>query len=82
MRTNNTAQPPPRANTNTQGEQNQRQYEQHPAVKFAPPARASDDKYDVHPPLNNRESEPSKKEESRKEQPAKKDEKREPPKSK
>jgi len=84
VRTNNTAQPPARANTNSQGEQNQHQYEQHPAVKFAPPAKASDDKYDVHPPLNNsRASEPApKKEESRKEQPAKKDEKREPPKSK
>jgi Family of unknown function (DUF6600) len=84
VRTNNTAQPPARANTNSQGEQNQHQYEQHPAVKFAPPARASDDKYDVHPPLNNsRAPEPApKKEESRKEQPAKKDEKREPPKSK
>jgi hypothetical protein len=83
VRTNNTGQPAARANTNSQGEQNQHQYEQHPAVKFAPPARASDDKYDVHPPLNNsRASEPPKKEESRKEQPAKKDEKREPPKSK
>jgi len=91
VRTNNTAQAPARTtenspargNANTQGEQNQRQYEQHPAVKFAPPARASDDKYDVHPPLNNsRASEPPKKEDSRKEQPAKKDEKREPPKSK
>ena len=44
---------PPRGNANAQGEQ-PRQYDQHPAVKFAPPARASDDKYDVHPPLNNR----------------------------
>jgi hypothetical protein len=90
VRTNNTAQPtsrpaenpPARANTNAPNGL-QPQYEQHPAVKFAPPARASDDKYDVHPPLNNsRASEPPKKEESRKEQPAKKDEKREPPKSK
>ena len=79
MRTTNAAQPPARANTNTQSEQNQRQYEQHPAVKFAPPARASDDKYDVHPPLNNRASEPPKKEEQKKEQPAKAEEKRAPP---
>src|SRR4029077_12193749 len=43
VRTNNTAQaparttenPPARGNANTLGEQNQRQYEQHPAVKFA-----------------------------------------------
>jgi hypothetical protein len=79
MRTTNAAQPPARANTNTQSEQNQRQYEQHPAVKFAPPARASDDKYDVHPPLNNRASEPPKKEEQKKEQPAKAEEKWAPP---
>jgi hypothetical protein len=80
VRANNTSQPPARANTNAQGEQ--RQYDQHPAVKFAPPARASDDKYDVHPPLNNKPSEPPKKEDARKEQPAKNSgEKREPPKS-
>jgi hypothetical protein len=60
-----------------QGEQS-KQYDQHPAVKFAPPARASDDKYDVHPPLN-RTSEPPKKEEQKKEQPAKTEEKRAPP---
>ena len=40
------------------------QYEQHPSVKFAPPARASDDKYDVHPPLN-RASEPRKRKSKR-----------------
>jgi hypothetical protein len=65
-----------RGNANAQGEE-PRQYDQHPAVKFAPPARASDDKYDVHPPLNNRTSEPPKKEEQKKEQPAK--EKAQPP---
>jgi hypothetical protein len=85
VRTNNSAQPtgrpaenpPMRGNANAQGEQ-PKQYEQHPAVKFAPPARASDDKYDVHPPLN-RASEPPKKEEQKKEQPAKTEEKRQPP---
>ena len=85
MRTNNSTQPtgrpaenpPMRGNANAQGEQ-PKQYEQHPAVKFAPPARASDDKYDVHPPLN-RASEPPKKEEQKKEQPAKTEEKRAPP---
>lgn len=90
VRTSNTAQAPAwttdnsagRENPSAQGEQEQRQYEQRPGVKFAPPARATDDKYDVHPPLNNREPEPPKKEESRKEQPPTKEEKRESPKSK
>jgi hypothetical protein len=89
VRTNNNAQPAaratenlPRGNANASGEQTQRQSDQHPAVKFAPPAKASDDKYDVHPPLNNRASEQPKKEEPRKEQPTKKAETREPPKSK
>jgi len=89
LRTNNagqspmrTTENPPRGNANAPSEQPQPQYDQHPAVKFAPPARASDDKYDVHPALNNRASEPPKKEEARKEQPRKTEEKREPPKSK
>jgi hypothetical protein len=73
-----TSTAPARGDANAQGEQ-PRQYDQHPAVKFAPPARASDDKYDVHPPLNNRASEPPKKEEQKKEQPAKTEEKRAPP---
>jgi hypothetical protein len=31
------------------------QYDEHPAVRPAPPARARDSQYDVHPPLNQRQ---------------------------
>jgi len=58
------------ASENDQRRENQeREYQQHPAVKFAPPARATDDKYDVHPPLsNNKPAEQPKKEEPKKQE--------------
>jgi hypothetical protein len=40
---------PPRRQENRPAEQ-----QQHPAVKFAPPTKANDQMYDVHPPLNQR----------------------------
>ncbi len=40
--------------TQTREQDNRRAEQQHPAVKFAPPAKANDQMYDVHPPLNQR----------------------------
>lgn len=50
----NENQPKPEEKTNTpQGRQNQ------PQVKFAPPVKAKDSMYDVHPPLNQPHNEPA-----------------------
>ncbi len=65
-------QNPPSAQENTQTTEQRKNYtpqqrnpnvgqppaeqQQHPAVKFAPPTRAKDQMYDVHPPLNEQHS--------------------------
>jgi len=58
---NNNAQPAGRNNTNNNvnpfnRSQQQPQSEARPAMKFAPPVKARDENYDVHPPLNNRQT--------------------------
>jgi hypothetical protein len=45
--------------------------EQRPPVKFAPPARAKEENYDVHPPLNRKTEAPQQQQERRSEPPAK-----------
>lgn len=59
--------PERRANPNPPNEKAQPEYQQHPAVKYAPPTKAKDNMYDVHPPLNNKTSEKPKAEEQQKE---------------
>jgi len=48
---------------NTGEAQQQQQYNQRPSMKFTPPSKASDDMYDVHPPLNQKQAQPPKQEE-------------------
>ncbi|HKV04904.1 MAG TPA: proline-rich domain-containing protein [Candidatus Acidoferrales bacterium] len=55
----------------------QPQYEPRPAMKFAPPPKARDDMYDVHPPLNQRQAQPPNPQKQL--QPAPKQEERRPP---
>jgi hypothetical protein len=64
-----TATPPARGNPKASNEQQQREYQQHPAVKYTPPTKAEDEMYDVHPPLN--PNAPPKQEERRAEAPPK-----------
>jgi hypothetical protein len=45
--------------------------EQRPPVKFAPPSRAKEENYDVHPPLNRKTEAPQQQQERRSEPPAK-----------
>jgi hypothetical protein len=46
------SQPPNQANSDNQ----QRQYQQHPAMQYTPPQKAREENYDVHPPLNQRQT--------------------------
>jgi hypothetical protein len=56
----NGSQPASRNNTSNSmnGSQNgsQQQYQEHPGMKFAPPQKARDEMYDVHPPLNQKQA--------------------------
>jgi hypothetical protein len=67
--------PAQHTNANPPSEKPQPEYQQHPAVKYAPPTKAKDDMYDVHPPLNNKASEKPKAEEQQKEKPQKQESK-------
>jgi hypothetical protein len=64
-----TLTPPARENPKASNEQQQREYQQHPAVKYTPATKAKDEMYDVHPPLNR--NAPPKQEERRAEAPQK-----------
>ncbi len=65
----NEQQPNDRQNSPTQKERNANdnrppaEQQQHPAVKFTPPTRATDQMYDVHPPLNERQQHPAQQQE-------------------
>jgi len=82
-RTTTYTPPPSRANTEVERERGNiphqnppepQKYEQHPAVKLAPPVKAKDEMYDVHPPLNKNASEPQPQREERRAEPAPKQE--------
>jgi len=53
-------QQPPQQQAQPQAQQQQQmqqqQYNRQPPVRFTPPAKASDERYDVHPPLNQRQN--------------------------
>ncbi|MGA8222776.1 MAG: DUF6600 domain-containing protein [Candidatus Acidiferrales bacterium] len=64
-------------------ERPQEQPQQHPAVKYAPPVKAKDEMYDVHPPLNNKPAPaPAPKAEEKKAAPPSKSEEKAPAKDK
>lgn len=45
-------------NGNASNQAQSRQYEDRPAMKYAPPVKAHDEMYDVHPPLNQKQTQP------------------------
>ena len=46
-------------------QQQQQQYNQRPAMRYTPPPKARDEMYDVHPPLNQNQTQPPPKQEER-----------------
>jgi hypothetical protein len=69
---------PPNQNTNQNANrdvQNRPNPENRPPVRFAPPVKAKDENYDVHPPLNRKSEEPPKKESKPKPEPKSKSDK-------